>query len=351
MGLSSEQMKADWDERAKHGTLRYVTGGMDEAEFDASGVEDVALLLSDVTPHLNSHERALDIGCGPGRMLLPLGAHFREVWGTDVSAEMIAQGRGRIGHHEHVHLLETSGSGLDGVPSDHFDFCFSMYALECIGDRQIIARNFEEAWRVLRVGGLIKLQVAGIYPGNPFRPFYEQRVDTWFGARFTTAEISRLAEEIGFEVLSTYHARHLARPDIDGDANVEHRLWVVARKGLGMDDWERIAWRGGAALARHVKAGEWVMAADKGMLDLVGAAAGGAVQFLECGSPVDEPDAVALLESLRAQGCRYLFLSQYKFWWRDQYPQLFEYLTERYALLEDLPECLIYDLSGVESAE
>jgi len=346
MGLSSEQMKADWDERAKHGTLRYVTGGLDEAEFDASGVEDAALLLADVMPHLRSHERALDIGCGPGRMLLPLLAHFREAWGTDVSAEMIAQGRRRIGPHEQIRLLETSGRGLDGVPSDHFDFCCSMYALECIGDRQVVVHNFEEAWRVLRVGGLIKFQVAGIYPGNPFRPFYEQRADTWFGARFTTSELARLAEEIGFEVLSTYHARWLARPDVDGDANVEHRLWIVARKGLGMDDWERTAWRGGAALARQVKPGEVVLLADTGMLDLLGAAAGDAVRFMDFSSPADDDEAVVRLESLRSEGCRYLFVSQFKFWWRGQYPRLFEYLKERYVLLEELPECLIFDLSG-----
>lgn len=39
--------------------------------------------------------RLLDLACGPGRVTLPLAAHFREVWAVDLEPEMIDVGRAR----------------------------------------------------------------------------------------------------------------------------------------------------------------------------------------------------------------------------------------------------------------
>lgn len=38
--------------------------------------------------------RLLDLGCGPGRVAIPLAPHFREVWAVDSEPEMIEVGRG-----------------------------------------------------------------------------------------------------------------------------------------------------------------------------------------------------------------------------------------------------------------
>ena len=37
--------------------------------------------------------RALEIGCGPGRLMKPMSRHFGEIHGVDVSDEMIARAR------------------------------------------------------------------------------------------------------------------------------------------------------------------------------------------------------------------------------------------------------------------
>src|SRR5262245_28129342 len=49
------------------------------------------VLLDDLRSraHISGDGRLFDIGCGPGRLTLPLAKYFREVWGVDQEPEMI----------------------------------------------------------------------------------------------------------------------------------------------------------------------------------------------------------------------------------------------------------------------
>ena len=44
--------------------------------------------------------RALEIGCGPGRLMKPLSRNFGEIHGVDVSDEMVRLAREREAHDE-----------------------------------------------------------------------------------------------------------------------------------------------------------------------------------------------------------------------------------------------------------
>ena len=47
--------------------------------------------------------RALEIGCGPGRLLKPMAEKFGEIHGVDVSDEMIGLARRRLTEIPHAH--------------------------------------------------------------------------------------------------------------------------------------------------------------------------------------------------------------------------------------------------------
>src|SRR5512133_1304168 len=86
-----ERMRAEWNERACEDANYYVAFGrkrQDDGEFFASAADVVRALEAELK-RLDARGAALEIGCGPGRLLRPMSRHFREVHGVDVSDEMI----------------------------------------------------------------------------------------------------------------------------------------------------------------------------------------------------------------------------------------------------------------------
>ena len=74
-------------------TLDRFRGGGNRAEFFHTGREDVNLALSRYERVFGSLRggRALDYGCGVGRLTLALADHFPEVVGLDISDSMLRE--------------------------------------------------------------------------------------------------------------------------------------------------------------------------------------------------------------------------------------------------------------------
>jgi SAM-dependent methyltransferase len=70
-------------------------GGWDHEPFFASGREHIDLLVTELTERglLVTGGRALDFGCGVGRLTQALTAHFDDVHGVDISEAMVAEAR------------------------------------------------------------------------------------------------------------------------------------------------------------------------------------------------------------------------------------------------------------------
>ena len=86
-----ERMRADWNERAGEDANYYVAFGrreQDNEEFFSTG-SDIAKTLELDLKRLRGRDAALEIGCGPGRLMRPMSRHFGEIHGVDVSDEMI----------------------------------------------------------------------------------------------------------------------------------------------------------------------------------------------------------------------------------------------------------------------
>lgn len=341
------RMKTEWDGRAREDVFRYVDDrASTDEEFEALGVRDADLLLADVGAYLRpDQQRAVEIGCGPGRLLKPLAGRFREIWGTDISREMVDQARSRVAALENIRLLETGGERLDGVPDEYFDFCYSAFVFECIPERAVIRQNLEEAYRVLKPEGFLKFNAAGVFARNPFRAFYDTERSTWSGTRFTMSELTRLTENVGFEVLSCYHARDMAPGHQDADLEIEYRLWVVARKGNAMDRWESVCWGAGQGLARTVPPDATVILVDPGWAGQGRAAASPSLRFLPFYTPADGAEAVSTLETLRRQGGQYLLMTRYARWWEESYPEFFAHVTAHYHTIDRTDDYVLVDVT------
>src|SRR3954469_8489742 len=125
-------MRKEWNDRAREDAHFYVAFGrreQDEEEFFATAGEIVRSLESELRrfpPSANHRSwRALEIGCGPGRLMRPMARHFGEIHGVDVSDEMIAQATAKLRDIPWAHAHHASGSDLAQFPDEHFDFVYS----------------------------------------------------------------------------------------------------------------------------------------------------------------------------------------------------------------------------------
>src|SRR5215469_14846787 len=206
------QMRADWNARANEDANYYVAFGrreQDNDEFFATAA-DVLRDLEAQLPRLRGREAALEIGCGPGRLMRPMGRHFAAVHGVDVSDEMVRLASERLRDTPNAHPHHGSGSGLEMFPDDHFDFVYSYAVFQHIPSRDVVFHYLAEAHRVLKRGGVLRCQLNGLPP-------HARQYDTWSGVRVTPGEIAQFARESGFQLLAL-------------DPIWTQYMWVTCRK-------------------------------------------------------------------------------------------------------------------------
>lgn len=197
-----ERMREDWNERARSDAKYYVAFGrrnQDDAEFFASGC-DLALGLTRQFLRLPPRpaprcRRALEIGCGLGRLMRPLSAHVGEIHGIDVSDEMVQGARERLANIPNAHVHRSGGADLAGFADESFDFVYSHAVFQHIPSREAIFGYLREACRVLAPGGVFWFQANGS-PGVTESP------DTWRGARIGDREIAAFARDAGMLLMA-----------------------------------------------------------------------------------------------------------------------------------------------------
>jgi ubiquinone/menaquinone biosynthesis C-methylase UbiE len=195
-------MRADWDARAREDAHYYVAFGrrdQDEAEFLSTAADVLRELEKELkrfpASQPPSARRALEIGCGPGRLIRPMGRHFGEIHGLDVSPEMIAQARARLADIPGAHLHATTGSDLSLFPENHFDFVYSYAVFQHIPSAEVVFSYLRETVRVLKPGGFAHLHINGL-------PKNSRAYTTWEGARISADEIRAFTREHAIDLLA-----------------------------------------------------------------------------------------------------------------------------------------------------
>jgi SAM-dependent methyltransferase len=196
-----DKMRHDWDERARENARHFIaTANADwnSEEFYQSGrlcvYHEILTDLGNVCQGKDAKQmRVLEIGCGTGRMTRSLAEVFGEVYGVDISGEMITQGKRDLADLPNAHLFQNNGADLQVLGAMQVDFAFSYIVFQHIPSREVIYNYVREVHRLLRPGGLFKFQVQGVPAAAGSNP------NTWLGVHFSDADAIEMAEQCGFE--------------------------------------------------------------------------------------------------------------------------------------------------------
>ena len=212
----SAQMRDDWNQRALEDAYYYVAfgrRGQEDDEFFATAADVVRGLEAEfkrLPPGERRSRRALEIGCGPGRLMRPMSWNFGEIHGVDVSGEMIALAVEKLVNVPNAFPRATEGTDLAGYEDSFFDFVYSYAVFQHIPSREVVFNYLAEAWRVLKPGGILRCQINGL-------PATAKQYTTWEGVRIGAQEIAEFA--------STHDFQLLALEGVD-----TQYLWITLRK-------------------------------------------------------------------------------------------------------------------------
>ncbi|MHC4920095.1 MAG: class I SAM-dependent methyltransferase, partial [Planctomycetota bacterium] len=137
--MSFKQLQRTWDtfgrqdplwailsHKDKRGNRWQLDDFMDTGRKEIQEVLDYARSLGQELPM----HKALDFGCGVGRLTQALADHFQEVCGVDVAASMLDRARelNRQGERCTYHLNQATDLSL--FPDGEFDFVYSNITLQ-----------------------------------------------------------------------------------------------------------------------------------------------------------------------------------------------------------------------------
>jgi SAM-dependent methyltransferase len=160
--------RRDWQDLAAEDPLWAVLsapekrhGGWQEEEFLETGERDVARLMGmvDSLGRPTDRGRALDFGCGPGRLTRALSSHFREVVGVDISEHMVVRARELNADRPACSFEVMSGDDLGRLPAASFDLVYTTLVLQHMQSREEILVAIEGLLERVRIGGLLVFQV------------------------------------------------------------------------------------------------------------------------------------------------------------------------------------------------
>jgi len=129
-------------------------------EFFATGVREVDDSIGRLAQHLPAlpRQRALDFGCGAGRLTQALGRHYEQVTGVDVAAGMVELAKRHNPTPGRVSFVHNPRSDLRRFDSDHFDLVFSLITLQHVPP-ELIEVYVREFVRIVRPGGALYFQI------------------------------------------------------------------------------------------------------------------------------------------------------------------------------------------------
>jgi SAM-dependent methyltransferase len=135
-------------------------------DFLATGKRDAERALADAAAHglPSSRRRALDFGCGVGRVTRVLADRFDDVLGLDISPTMVARARELDGAAARVRYRVGAQAELDVLPAEDFDFVVSLLVLQHLPSPEDVEEAVRALTRRVAVGGALVLQVPSELP-------------------------------------------------------------------------------------------------------------------------------------------------------------------------------------------
>jgi len=165
--------RRDWEDLSRLDPLWAVLsepskrfGGWEPDEFFAVGERDVAHYLKICGHHGLPQERAraLDFGCGAGRLTRALSTRFDQAVGVDISQRMVDLARELNRDRPACDFQLNAAADLFRFDDASFDFVVSHIVLQHVPGRDAILRYIGEMVRILRPGGALVFQLPTSVP-------------------------------------------------------------------------------------------------------------------------------------------------------------------------------------------
>jgi 2-polyprenyl-3-methyl-5-hydroxy-6-metoxy-1,4-benzoquinol methylase len=169
--MNLDELQRNWDALGRSDPLWAIQfvptkkgNRWDPEEFFRTGEQDVAGLETWLEGQgvALRNGRALDFGCGVGRLTQALAGRFDEVDGVDIAPSMIEQARRHNRHGERCRYHLNAAADLEIFGDGSFDLVCSLYVLQHV-ETDYARAYLREFLRVLRPGGVL---VVGL-PSHP----------------------------------------------------------------------------------------------------------------------------------------------------------------------------------------
>jgi ubiquinone/menaquinone biosynthesis C-methylase UbiE len=140
-----------------------------EKEFFKSGKVEISYLIKQIEKNGMevSLEKALDFGCGVGRLTQALSEYFSNVVGIDISERMIALAK-NYNSKKNCEFFVSDIKKLKLIKSDQFSFIYSNITLQHIKP-QFVFMYFKEFQRILKNNGVLVFQLPHKFQNSYFR--------------------------------------------------------------------------------------------------------------------------------------------------------------------------------------
>ncbi|MBZ5504330.1 MAG: class I SAM-dependent methyltransferase [Acidobacteriia bacterium] len=153
----------DWEEMAAIDPLWAIMsepekrfGNWDINEFLRTGQEEISGLMQSAGDLAlpRQRRRAIDFGCGVGRLTRALHDYFSECFGVDISSSMLQKARQIVPECEF-----REGDNLRSFPAGFADLIYSSLVLQHQPDKTHVYALIQDMVRVLAPGGLLVFQL------------------------------------------------------------------------------------------------------------------------------------------------------------------------------------------------
>ena len=160
-------LRRHWNEYGKSDPLWAILTAPDKKgnrwsidEFLQTGRDEIARVIAYLDERgLNDRRRrALDFGCGAGRLTHALAPYFDQVTGVDIAPSMIDVARRLHGDVRGVEFKVNASDKLDSIESDSIDLVYTRLVLQHMAPRYVRA-YLAEFVRVLCPGGVLLFQL------------------------------------------------------------------------------------------------------------------------------------------------------------------------------------------------
>jgi ubiquinone/menaquinone biosynthesis C-methylase UbiE len=158
----TDELRGAWNKLSEKNALWAVLSDKkdwDQEQFFNTGVQEIEEALKTAEAHKIkiNFGRALDFGCGVGRLSKALGKHFKEVVGVDIAESMVEKAK-QLSNSRNVRFEHISSGDLGSFKDQTFDFIYTDIVFQHMRN-ELAKKNLKHMYRLLKKDGVLIFQM------------------------------------------------------------------------------------------------------------------------------------------------------------------------------------------------